>query len=158
MAKKSVYRIYDVVVYGNIIAGGTIDEPIKRHPVDRVKMTVLPGGKDAVTHYNVKESFQHFTRVQARLETGRTHQIRVHFSYIGYGLVGDQVYMPRVRLPAGSSELLADTLRGFKRQALHAAKLGLVHPKTGEDMMFEAPWPEDFAQLVDVLRTENKAY
>ncbi len=158
LAKKSVYRIYDVVVYGNIIAGGTIDEPIKRHPVDRVKMTVLPGGKDAVTHYNVKERFQHFTRVQARLETGRTHQIRVHFSYIGYGLVGDQVYMPRVRLPAGSSELLADTLRGFKRQALHAAKLGLVHPKTGEDMMFEAPWPEDFAQLVDVLRTENKAY
>ncbi len=158
LAKKSVYRIYDVVVYGNIIAGGTIDEPIKRHPVDRVKMTVLPGGKDAVTHYNVKEHFQHFTRVQARLETGRTHQIRVHFSYIGYGLVGDQVYMPRVRLPAGSSELLADTLRGFKRQALHAAKLGLVHPKTGEDMMFEAPWPEDFAQLVDVLRTENKAY
>ena len=158
LAKKSVYRIYDVVVYGNIIAGGTIDEPIKRHPVDRVKMTVLPGGKDAVTHYNVKERFQHFTRVQARLETGRTHQIRVHFSYIGYGLIGDQVYMPRVRLPAGSSELLADTLRGFKRQALHAAKLGLVHPKTGEDMMFEAPWPEDFAQLVDVLRTENKAY
>ena len=158
LAKKSVYRIYDVVVYGNIIAGGTIDEPIKRHPVDRVKMTVLPGGKDAVTHYNVKDRFQHFTRVQARLETGRTHQIRVHFSYIGYGLVGDQVYMPRVRLPAGSSELLADTLRGFKRQALHAAKLGLVHPKTGEDMMFEAPWPEDFAQLVDVLRTENKAY
>ena len=158
LAKKSVYRIYDVVVYGNIIAGGTIDEPIKRHPVDRVRMTVLPGGKDAVTHYNVKERFQHFTRVQARLETGRTHQIRVHFSYIGYGLVGDQVYMPRVRLPAGSSELLADTLRGFKRQALHAAKLGLVHPKTGEDMMFEAPWPEDFAQLVDVLRTENKAY
>ncbi|MFC6052457.1 RNA pseudouridine synthase [Acinetobacter sp. Ac_877] len=158
LAKKSVYRIYDVIVYGNIIAGGTIDEPIKRHPVDRVKMTVLPGGKDAVTHYNVKERFQHFTRVQARLETGRTHQIRVHFSYIGYGLIGDQVYMPRVRLPAGSSELLADTLRGFKRQALHAAKLGLVHPKTGEDMMFDAPWPEDFTQLVEVLRTENKAY
>lgn len=158
LAKKSVYRIYDVIVYGNIIAGGTIDEPIKRHPVDRVKMTVLPGGKDAVTHYNVKERFQHFTRVQARLETGRTHQIRVHFSYIGYGLIGDQVYMPRVRLPAGSSELLADTLRGFKRQALHAAKLGLVHPKTGEDMMFDAPWPEDFIQLVEVLRTENKAY
>lgn len=158
LEKKSVYRIYDVVVYGNIIAGSTIDEPIKRHPVDRVKMTVLPGGKDAITHYNVKERFQQFTRVQARLETGRTHQIRVHFSYIGYGLVGDPVYMPRVRLPAGSSELLADTLRGFKRQALHATKLGLVHPKTGEDMMFEAPWPEDFTQLVEVLRTENKAF
>ena len=158
LAKKSVYRIYDLVVYGNIIAGGTIDEPIKRHPVDRIKMAVLPGGKDAVTHYNVKERFQNFTRVQARLETGRTHQIRVHFTYIGHGLVGDQVYVPRVRMPAGASMLLDDTLRGFKRQALHAAKLGLVHPRTGEDMMFEAPWPEDFNNLVEVLRTENKAY
>lgn len=158
LANKSVYRIYDVVVYGNIIAGGTIDEPIKRHPVDRIKMTVLPGGKDAVTHYNVKERFLHFTRVQARLETGRTHQIRVHFSYIGHGLIGDPVYMPRVRVPAGASELLNETLRGFKRQALHAAKLGLVHPRTKQDMMFEAPWPEDFSQLVDVLRSENAAY
>ena len=130
----------------------------KRHPVDRIKMTVLPGGKDAVTHYNVKERFQHFTRVQARLETGRTHQIRVHFSYIGHGLIGDPVYMPRVRVPAGASELLNETLRGFKRQALHAAKLGLVHPRTKQDMMFEAPWPEDFSQLVDVLRSENAAY
>ena len=158
LAKKTVYRVYDLIVYGNMIAGGTIDEPIKRHPVDRVKMTVLPGGKDAVTHYNVKERFQHFTRVQARLETGRTHQIRVHFSYIGFGLVGDQVYMPRVRVPAGVSELLSDTLRAFKRQALHAAQLGLVHPRTGKDMMFEAPWAEDFAALVDVLRSEDAAY
>ncbi|MFH7804227.1 MULTISPECIES: 23S rRNA pseudouridine(1911/1915/1917) synthase RluD [unclassified Acinetobacter] len=158
LAKKSVYRLYDLVVYGNIIAGGTIDEPIKRHPVDRVKMAVLPGGRDAVTHYNVKERFQHFTRVQARLETGRTHQIRVHFSYLGFGLVGDSVYMSRVRVPAGASELLADTLRGFKRQALHATKLGLIHPRSGEEMMFEAPWADDFAQLIDVLRSENKAY
>ena len=158
LAKKSVYRVYDLIVYGNMIAGGTVDEPIKRHPVDRVKMTVLPGGKDAVTHYNVKERFQHFTRVQARLETGRTHQIRVHFSYIGFGLVGDQVYMPRVRVPAGASELLNATLRGFRRQALHAAKLGLIHPRSGEEMMFDAPWPEDFNALVEVLRSENKAY
>lgn len=158
LAKKTVYRIYDLVVYGSMIAGGVVDEPIKRHPVDRIKMAVLPGGKDAVTHYNVKERFQHFTRVQARLETGRTHQIRVHFSYLGFGLIGDQVYMPRVRVPANSSQLLADTLRGFKRQALHAAKLGLVHPRTGEEMLFEAPWPEDLTQLVNVLRTENKAY
>lgn len=158
LADKSVYRVYDLIVYGSMIAGGTIDEPIKRHPVDRVKMTVLPGGKDAVTHYNVKERFQHFTRVQARLETGRTHQIRVHFAYIGYGLVGDPVYMSRVRVPAGASELLNDTLRGFRRQALHAVQLGLVHPRTGKDMMFEAPWSEDFAALVDVLRSENKAY
>jgi len=145
-------------VYGNIIAGGTIDEPIKRHPVDRVKMTVLPGGRDAVTHYNVKERFQNFTRVQAQLETGRTHQIRVHFTYIGYSLVGDPVYMSRVRVPAGASERLAETLRGFRRQALHAAKLGLIHPRTQEEMLFEAPWPEDFKNLVQVLREENAAY
>ena len=158
LAKKSVYRVYDLVVYGKIIAGGTIDEPIKRHPVDRVKMAILPGGKDAVTHYNVKERFQHFTRVQARLEPGRTHQIRVHFSYLGFGLVGDPVYMSRIRVPAGASDLLNDTLRGFKRQALHASKLGLVHPRSGEEMMFEAPWADDFAQLVEVLRSENRAY
>jgi len=158
LAKKSVYRVYDLIVYGNVIAGGTVDEPIKRHPVDRVKMAVLPGGKDAVTHYNVKERFQHFTRIQARLETGRTHQIRVHFSYIGFGLVGDPVYMPRVRVPAGASELLDETLRGFRRQALHAAELGLKHPRSGEEMLFKAPWPADLATLVDVLRTENKAY
>lgn len=158
LAKKSVYRIYDLICYGNIIAGGTIDEPIKRHPVDRIKMAILPGGRDAVTHYNVKERFQHFTRVQAQLETGRTHQIRVHFTYIGFPLVGDPVYMSRVKVPAGASELLTDTLRGFKRQALHAAKLGLVHPRTKEEMLFEAPWPADFTTLVEVLRTENKAY
>lgn len=158
LAKKTVYRVYDLIVYGNVIAGGTVDEPIKRHPVDRVKMAVLPGGKDAVTHYNVKERFQHFTRIQARLETGRTHQIRVHFSYIGFGLVGDPVYMPRVRVPAGATELLDETLRGFRRQALHAAELGLKHPRTGEEMLFKAPWPADLATLVDVLRTDNKAY
>ncbi len=147
LAKKTVYRVYDLIVYGNVIAGGTVDEPIKRHPVDRVKMAVLPGGKDAVTHYNVKERFQHFTRIQARLETGRTHQIRVHFSYIGFGLVGDPVYMPRVRVPAGATELLDETLRGFRRQALHAAELGLKHPRTGEEMLFKAPWPADLATL-----------
>ncbi|MDN5490579.1 MAG: RluA family pseudouridine synthase, partial [Acinetobacter sp.] len=95
LAKKTVYRVYDLICYGHIIAGGTIDEPIKRHPVDRVKMAILPGGRDAVTHYNVKERFQHFTRVQAQLETGRTHQIRIHFTYIGYPLVGDPVYVSR---------------------------------------------------------------
>lgn len=158
LAKKSVYRVYDLVVYGQVIAGGTIDEPIKRHPVDRVKMSVLPGGRDAVTHYNVKERFQHFTRIQAQLETGRTHQIRVHFNYIGFPLLGDPVYVSRVRVPAGASELLNESIRGFKRQALHAAKLGLKHPRTGEEMIFEAPWPEDFKTLVDVLRKENQAY
>ncbi|WP_427927666.1 23S rRNA pseudouridine(1911/1915/1917) synthase RluD [Acinetobacter guillouiae] len=158
LAKKTVYRVYDLICYGHIIAGGTIDEPIKRHPVDRVKMAILPGGRDAVTHYNVKERFQHFTRVQAQLETGRTHQIRIHFTYIGYPLVGDPVYVSRVKVPAGASEKLSNALRNFKRQALHASKLGLVHPRTQEEMMFEAPWSDDFVELVEVLRSENKAY
>ncbi|MCT9977680.1 23S rRNA pseudouridine(1911/1915/1917) synthase RluD [Acinetobacter sp. I-MWF] len=158
LAKKTVYRVYDLICYGHIIAGGTIDEPIKRHPVDRVKMAILPGGRDAVTHYNVKERFQHFTRVQAQLETGRTHQIRIHFTYIGYPLVGDPVYVSRVKVPAGASEKLSGALRNFKRQALHASKLGLVHPRTQEEMMFEAPWSDDFVELVEVLRSENKAY
>lgn len=158
LAKKTVYRVYDLICYGHIIAGGTIDEPIKRHPVDRVKMAILPGGRDAVTHYNVKERFQHFTRVQAQLETGRTHQIRIHFTYIGYPLVGDPVYVSRVKVPAGASERLSGALRNFKRQALHASKLGLVHPRTQEEMMFEAPWSDDFVELVEVLRSENKAY
>ncbi|WP_010113170.1 23S rRNA pseudouridine(1911/1915/1917) synthase RluD [Acinetobacter sp. P8-3-8] len=158
LAKKTVYRVYDLICYGTMIAGGKIDEPIKRHPVDRVKMAILPGGRDAVTHYNVKERFQHFTRVQAQLETGRTHQIRIHFTYIGFPLVGDPVYVSRVKVPAGASDKLASTLRGFKRQALHASKLGLIHPQTKQEMMFEAPWPQDFIDLLDVLRSENKAY
>ena len=158
LAKKTVYRVYDLICYGTMIAGGKIDEPIKRHPVDRVKMAIVPGGRDAVTHYNVKERFQHFTRVQAQLETGRTHQIRVHFTYIGFPLVGDPVYVSRVKVPAGASDKLASALRGFKRQALHASKLGLIHPQTKQEMMFEAPWPQDFIELLDVLRSENKAY
>ncbi|WP_089603787.1 23S rRNA pseudouridine(1911/1915/1917) synthase RluD [Acinetobacter piscicola] len=158
LAKKTVYRVYDLICYGTMIAGGKIDEPIKRHPVDRVKMAILPGGRDAVTHYNVKERFQHFTRVQAQLETGRTHQIRIHFTYIGFPLVGDPIYVSRVKVPAGASDKLASTLRGFKRQALHASKLGLIHPQTKQEMMFEAPWPQDFIDLLDVLRSENKAY
>ncbi|KAF5304988.1 hypothetical protein FQR65_LT18810 [Abscondita terminalis] len=146
LAKKSVYRVYDLVCY--------------EHPVSRVKNgDSLPvRSLMLVTHYNVKERFQHFTRVQAQLETGRTHQIRIHFTYIGYPLVGDPVYVSRVKVPAGASEKLSSTLRNFKRQALHASKLGLIHPRTQEEMMFEAPWPEDFTNLVEVLRSENKAY
>ncbi len=155
LAKKSVYRVYDAVVYGKIIAGSTIDQPIKRHPIDRVKMAVQAGGREAVTHFNVKQRFNNFTRVQAELETGRTHQIRVHFSHIGHALVGDPVYAGRVRLPAAAAPELISELQNFKRQALHAAKLGLVHPRTGENMQFEAPWPEDFARLVQALAQYN---
>lgn len=155
LSKKSVYRLYDLVCYGRIIAGGSIDEPIKRHPVDRTKMAVQNGGRDAVTHYNVVERYEHYTLVQAQLETGRTHQIRVHFTHIGHALVGDQTYA-RLKLPKGVSPELGRYLAQFKRQALHARFLGLIHPVTGEEMEFEADWPDDFAQLVALLQQEEK--
>lgn len=154
---KSVYRIYDAVVVGHVIAGATVDQPIKRHPVERTRMSVQPGGRPSVTHYKVQERFGTHTLVQCQLETGRTHQIRVHMSYVGFPLVGDSTYGGRIRFPRGASVKLTDTLKNFKRQALHARKLGLVHPKTNKDMMFEAPWPEDFSQLVEALRHEGDA-
>ncbi|RYY80053.1 MAG: 23S rRNA pseudouridine(1911/1915/1917) synthase RluD [Moraxellaceae bacterium] len=155
LAEKSVYRIYDAMVVGHVIAGGTIDQPIKRHPVERTRMSVQPGGRASVTHYRVLERFGSHTLVQAQLETGRTHQIRVHLSHVGFPLVGDPVYGTRRRLPQGASQNLVKTLQNFKRQALHARKLGLVHPGTGKNMQFEAPWPEDFSQLVKALRDEG---
>lgn len=155
LADKSVYRIYDAVVVGHVIAGGTVDQPIKRHPVERTRMSVQPGGRASVTHYRVLERFGTHTLVQAQLETGRTHQIRVHLSHIGFPLVGDPMYGSRRRLPQGASQNLIKNLQNFKRQALHARKLGLVHPQTAKNMQFEAPWPDDFSQLVQALRDEG---
>ena len=156
LAEKSVYRIYDALVVGHVIAGGTVDQPIKRHPVERIRMSVQPGGRPSVTHYRVQERFGSHTLVQAQLETGRTHQIRVHLSYIGFPLVGDTTYGGRIRLPQGASTELVNTLKNFKRQALHARKLGLVHPRTEKQMQFEAPWPDDFEQLIKALRQEGR--
>lgn len=155
LEKKSVYRLYDVVCYGKVIAGGTIDAPIKRSTGDRTKMTVANIGRDAVTHYKVKQRFTDFTLVQAQLETGRTHQIRVHFLHIGHPLVGDQTYS-RLKLPKGVIPELGDYLRQFKRQALHARQLGLIHPVTKAEMQFEAPWPQDFADLIAVLQKNEQ--
>jgi 23S rRNA pseudouridine1911/1915/1917 synthase len=154
LSNKSVYRIYDVLCYGHIIAGGRIDAPIKRHPSERTKMAVLNGGREAVTHYKVKQHFQHFSLIEAQLETGRTHQIRVHFSHIGHPLVGDQTYA-RLKLPRAATPQLTEALQQFKRQALHARCLGLIHPVSGQEMRFEAPWPEDFAHLLKVLAEDD---
>jgi len=119
-----------------------------------LKMAVQHGGRDSVTHYRVTERFGSHTLVRVQLETGRTHQIRVHMSHIGFPLVGDSTYGGRARLPRGISAELIQTLQQFKRQALHARELGLVHPVTGEEMHFEAPWPDDFTHLVKMLRKE----
>ena len=156
LADKSVYRVYDALVVGHVIAGGTVDQPIKRHPVERTRMSVQPGGRPSVTHYRVLKRYGSHTLVQAQLETGRTHQIRVHLSHIGFPLVGDATYGGRIRLPKGASPELTNVLKGFQRQALHAKKLGLIHPSTGEEMMFDAPWPDDFAQLITPLKEEGR--
>jgi 23S rRNA pseudouridine1911/1915/1917 synthase len=148
-------REYQAVVRGVMTAGGTVDAPIGRDPRDRKRMAVRFDGKESVTHYRVLHRFAHYTHVQVHLETGRTHQIRVHLTHIHYPLIGDQVYGGRLQLPRGASDLLKETLRGFKRQALHAARLGLEHPVTGEYMEWEAPLPEDMQHLLAVLKIED---
>ena len=154
---KSVYREYDAVVAGVMTGGGTVDQPLGRHPTDRKRQAVVPTGKPAVTHYRLQERFRGHTLIRVLLETGRTHQIRVHMAHIRYPLVGDPLYGGRPRFPKGATEALRLALQDFPRQALHARRLGLVHPATGEDMEFEAPLPEDFAGLLAALRTDQDA-
>lgn len=153
LADKRVYREYEAVVYGNMTGGGSVDQPIDRHPHDRVRMAVVPGGRPAVTHYRVLLRFPNHTHVRLQLETGRTHQIRVHMAHIGYPLVGDPVYA-RLRFPKGASPELLEELKGFQRQALHARRLGFVHPATGESCLWECELPADFMHLLQVLKQD----
>ncbi|ORU91596.1 MAG: RNA pseudouridine synthase [Cycloclasticus sp. symbiont of Bathymodiolus heckerae] len=150
-------REYLAVVRGYLTAGGTVDQPLARHPTDRKKYAVRMGGKEAVTHYRVGKRFAKHTLLRVKLETGRTHQIRIHMSHINHSIVGDQVYGGRFRAIANASELLSDTLRAFKRQALHAARLGVVHPVTGEPMSWTCEMPDDMKNLVHVLEHESPA-
>jgi 23S rRNA pseudouridine1911/1915/1917 synthase len=151
LADKSVHREYEAVVVGVITSGGTIEQPIDRHPVDRVRMAVVEGGREAVTHYRGIARFRGHTHVRVQLETGRTHQIRVHMESIAHPLVGDPVYGGRMRLPKGSSPALIKAVQQFPRQALHARRLGLIHPATGQEMSWESPFPEDMVALLAVL-------
>jgi 23S rRNA pseudouridine1911/1915/1917 synthase len=152
LQSHSVDREYSAIVYGHMIAGGTVDEPIGRDPKDRVKQAVLMSGKEATTHYRAIDRFKSHTHVKAILETGRTHQIRVHLSHVGHSLIGDPTYGGRVRFPKKASEELKDALVNFTRQALHSRKLTLTHPISGEIMSWKAPLPDDMLRLLEVLK------
>ena len=148
---RTVNRQYEALAVGVMTGGGSVDEPIGRHAVQRVKMAVTEAGKEARTHYRVVKRFRGHTHIRVNLETGRTHQIRVHMAHIKYPLLGDSVYGRRLRNPKGASEQLLSALRGFKRQALHAGKLGLIHPASGEHMEWEADIPDDMQVMIQVL-------
>ena len=154
MQARQIRREYLAVVNGVLSAGGRIEAPIGRHPVDRKRMAVVAGGREAVTHYRVIERFRAHTLVRVRLETGRTHQIRVHMAHIHCPVTGDPVYGGRPRLPRGAGQTLVDALREFRRQALHAQRLELAHPANGEPMAWEAPMPHDMQRLLDTLRAD----
>ena len=153
---REITREYEAIENGIMTAGGLVDEPIGRHATKRTHMAVTFSGRPSVTHYRVMEKFRLHTRLRLRLETGRTHQIRVHMAHITHPLVGDPVYGGRPRPPKNASEELRDMLRQFKRQALHAAMLSLYHPITGVQMTWHADVPEDMVALADILRTDTK--
>jgi 23S rRNA pseudouridine1911/1915/1917 synthase len=151
---RDIHREYEAITRGVMTAGGTIDAPIDRHPTDRVRMAIRQGGRDAVTHYRVIKRYRAHTHVRVQLETGRTHQIRVHLTHAGYPIVGDRVYGGRLAQPKGATEELRVALREFPRQALHAAKLQLEHPVTGKPLEALAPLPPDMKSLLATLAAD----
>jgi 23S rRNA pseudouridine1911/1915/1917 synthase len=158
LAAHEVKREYLAVCVGSMTGGGSIDKPIGRHRTQRTKMAVRPDGRDAVTHYRVEKRFRAHTLVRVSLETGRTHQIRVHLTHVGYPIVGDPVYGGRIRLPKHSSAAFVAALEAFKRQALHAAKLEFTHPTKGKPVSFEAPLPKDFKALLAALEQDAREF
>ena len=155
---RDVHREYDAVVMGSMTGGGKVEEPMGRHPQQRTKMAVVQfGGKEAITHYRLQKRYRDHCHVRCFLETGRTHQIRVHMAHRNYPLVGDPLYGGRLKQPAGATEALRQALHKFPRQALHARKLGLIHPATGEYREFEAPLPEDMQALIRVLEQDARS-
>jgi 23S rRNA pseudouridine1911/1915/1917 synthase len=155
---REITREYEAVAMGIITAGGTVDQPITRHPTKRTHMAVFPTGKPAVTHYRVMEKYRLHTRLRLRLETGRTHQIRVHMAHIAHPLIGDPLYGGRPRPPKGASDSFIQTLRDFDRQALHATMLRLFHPITGELMEWHAPIPDDMQKLIQALQQDTEQH
>lgn len=157
LEQRSVTRLYRAIACGTLIAGGTIDRAIGRHPTVRTKMAVVDAarGKHAVSHYRIAQRFGHHTELSIKLETGRTHQIRVHMAELGHPLVGDRVYNPRFRAAAGLSAVMNDYLREFSRQALHAEQLEFIHPYHGETLCCESPPPADYLALLEQLHVND---
>ncbi|HET6804736.1 MAG TPA: 23S rRNA pseudouridine(1911/1915/1917) synthase RluD [Frateuria sp.] len=160
LSRHAVERQYEAVVFGTLVAGGTVDAPIGRHMGDRLRQAVRDeeDGKHAVTHYRLRERFRAHSLIQCNLETGRTHQIRVHLAHIHHPLVGDPLYGGSLRLPKGATPELVAALRGFRRQALHAERLAFDHPVTGEAMAFEAKRPADQEALIGALRADAASH
>ena len=154
---REIHREYRTIVNGVMISGGSVDEPIGRHPRQRKRMAVVHTGKPARTDYRVLQRFRAHSLLQVKLHSGRTHQIRVHMAHINYPVVGDPLYGGRLKIPAGASDALKNALRNFRRQALHAFKLGFEHPETGEWMEWECAIPDDMQQLLTELQDDKKA-
>lgn len=157
LSARAVHRQYLAVVAGALVSGGTAKLAIDRHPRDRIRMAVREDGRDAVTHYRLRERFRAHTLLECRLETGRTHQIRVHMQHLKHPIIGDPLYGGSLKLPKGATPELVETLRGFKRQALHAETLEFAHPVGGEPVRCSAPMPADMQALVAVLRADTAA-
>lgn len=151
LERREISRRYVALVSGGVITGGTIDAPIGRHPRDRLRFAVTSRGKRAITHYRVQARFHHHTWLSVDLETGRTHQIRVHLQHLGFPIVGDPLYGGRLKVPPGATQDLINGLRGMKRQALHATRLRLTHPTSGKSLTWEAALPEDLLNLLTLL-------
>ena len=155
---RTFLREYDAIIRGSVTAGSTINKPIGRHPINRKRMAVNDKGKPAITHYRVNERYRLHTKLTVKLETGRTHQIRVHMAYINHALLGDPVYGGRFKIPAASDDPFIEALKSFKRQALHARHLGLIHPATGEFIEWEVEVPQDMIELQEVLRLDYEKH
>ena len=157
LQEHTVLREYQAIAVGVLTAGGTIDEPIGRHHVDRKRMAVTNSGKPSITHFRIEQRFQTHTHIRCNLETGRTHQIRVHMAHIRHPLLGDSVYGGRFKYPKGVSEQCRDAIKDFNRQALHAGLLGFVHPRTGEEVSWRVDMPDDMQNMLTMLAKNTES-
>ncbi len=155
LQNRTVSKEYITLVHGEVVAGRTIDTPIGRDPKNRLKMAIVNGAKEAITHFVVDKKYHNFTLLKVNIVTGRTHQIRVHLKSINHAVVGDPVYTGRIKIPAGSSEQLTEKLKNFKRQALHAHQLEIIHPATQQAVSWIAPVANDILDLCSLLDSEK---